>query len=310
MKIVFFGNGNRAYNSLNYLLKKNIQIQCIVGLPIEENKKNSIIQLAKKYNILYFLTDNPNDVNSIEFLKQINADLFVLGGYSKILNKKVIDIPHKLCINLHGGKLPKYRGSSPLNWALINDEKEFTISIIKVDSGIDTGEILKEYNQTIEPEDTIVDLHKKANEQFPKLLLNVIGEIKRDSYKLIKQDQKDVAYYPLRHKEDGFILFDQLTTKEIHSRIRALTLPYPCAFSFWKDQKVNFIKSQLNNFPYNGEAGKIYRKTKKGLLVACKDESIWISKANFEDGSDAITAIQKYDSFTTIRGEILNSFKK
>ena len=309
MKIVFFGNGNRAYNSLKYLIEKDVKIKCIVGLHFEEDKFFSIIQLAKKNKILYFLTDNPNDKSSIKFLNKLNADLFILGGYSKILKKEVIEIPKKFCINLHGGKLPNYRGSSPLNWALINNEREFTISIIKVEMGIDTGEILKEHKQTIETEDTILDLHRKANEQFPKLLLKVINEIEKDSYKLIKQDQKDVAYFPLRNKEDGFILFDQLSTKEVHSRIRALTRPYPCAFSFWKSQKVSFIKSELNNFPYYGEAGKIYRKTKKGLLVTCKDESIWILKAEFEDGSDAISAIQKYDSFTTIRGEILNSFK-
>ena len=309
MKIVYFGNGNRAYNCLKFLIEKDVKIECIVSLHIEENKKASVIHLAKKHKILYFLTENPNNSTSIKFLTELNSDLFVLGGYSKILKKEAIEIPRKLCINLHGGKLPNYRGSSPLNWALINNEKEFTISIIKVEAGIDTGEIIKDYSQTIEPDDTIVDLHRKANEHFPELLLNVINEIEKESYKLRKQPKKNVAYFPLRNKEDGFILFDQLSAHEVHGRIRALTHPYPCAFSFWKFQKVYFIASELNNFPFYGEAGKVYQKSKKGLLICCNDISLWISKAKFEDGSDAIPVIKRYDSFTTIRGEILNSLE-
>ena len=76
--------------------------------------------------------------------------------------------------------------------------------------------------------------------------------------------------------------------------------------TFWKGKKVYLIASELNKFPFYGEAGKVYQKTKKGLLTCCNNRSLWITKAKFEDGSDAIEVIQRYDSFTTIRGEILN----
>ena len=310
MNIVYFGNGQRAYICLNYLIKNNIQIDCVVSSKLEEKKKtSSLISLAKDYKIKYFLTDDPNEEKSKNFFLGLNADIFILGGYDKILKKHIIEIPKKLCINLHGGKLPEYRGSSPLNWVLINEETEFTISIIKVDTGVDTGEIIKDYTQKIEHNDTIVDLHRKANKYFPKLLLDVINDIRNDRLNYRKQSPKKVSYYPLRNKKDGFILFDQLNASEVHGRIRALSLPYPCAFSFWKSKKVYFITSELNDFKFYGEAGKVYKKTKKGFLICCKDVSIWITKAKFDDGSDAIKLIKKYDSFTTIRGQILSSFE-
>ena len=215
-------------------------------------------------------------------------------------------IPKLFTINLHAGKLPKYRGSSPLNWALINDEKEFTISIIKVDSGVDSGDIIRQQEIPIRKRDNIFSLHEKANYYFQKLLIEVINQIKNDSYVLTPQNKEDVSYFPLRFKEDGFILFDQFKAREVHNKIRALTTPYPCAFTFYKSKKIFLEESELNDYPFFGEPGRIYKINKKGVLVCCKDQSLWITKVKFEDGSDALTEIIRYEKFSTVRDSIFN----
>lgn len=306
MKIVFFGNGVRAYYCLEFLLINKIKILSLVSTEDEVLREPSLIDLAKKNNIEYLISNTPNDEKSFLFLNKKNPDLFILGGFSKILKEEIINIPKIFTINLHGGKLPKYRGSSPLNWALINGETEFTISIIKVDIGVDTGDILKELTIPISNDDDISDLHMKANVGFGNTLIDVINQINKNSYDLIPQKNNNISYYPMRFKEDGFILFDKYSAIEIHNRIRALTKPYPCAFSFYNSKKIFFEKSELNSYPFYGESGRIYKKNKKGILVCCRDVSLWITKAFYEDGSYAIDDLIKYEKFTTLEGEIFS----
>lgn len=306
MKIIFFGNGKRAFLCLEFLLKNKIEITYVVTTEDELERKPSIIDLSKNNNLKYLITNTPNDEKTKLILKNNNPDLFVLGGYSKILKEDILDIPKIFSINLHGGELPKYRGSSPLNWALINGESEFSISIIKVDTGVDTGDIIEQLKFKINQNDNIEDLHKKANKGFKKLLLKVINQINEKSYNLIPQKNENSSYFPLRFEEDGFILFDQFNATQVHNRIRALTTPYPCAFSFYNSKKIFFEKSELSNITFYGEPGRIYKKNQKGILVCCKDKSLWITKARFENGKDAINELKRYEKLSTVRDSILN----
>ena len=149
-------------------------------------------------------------------------------------------------------------------------------------------------------------MHDKANTGFHKLLLKTINQINKKTYSPTAQEGKDKSYFPLRFKEDGFILFDQYNALEVHNRIRALSKPYPCAFSFYNSKKVLFEKSELNDFPFYGESGRIYKKNNKGILVCCKDLCLWITKAFYEDGNDALNDLIRYEKFATVKGEILN----
>lgn len=307
MKIVFFGNGKRAFICLKHLIEESQNIVGVVGIPNELDQENTILSLAIDNNIPIIVTEDPNAKDTISLIKKYNSDIFVLGGYCKILNSKILSIPKRMAINLHAGKLPEYRGSSPLNWALINGEEEFTISIIKVTIGIDAGPILKEQTFEIDLDDNIYNLHEKANYHFPIMLSQLINEITSNKYLEKPQDIKNCSYFPRRFKEDGFILFDQYKCDDVHNRIRALSKPYPCAFSYVGKKKVYFISSRLNEGKFYGEPGRVYRKVNNEILVCCNDKSLWITNAEFEDGSDAIKEISVYDSFSTLRNEILTS---
>ena len=141
------------------------------------------------------------------------------------------------------------------------------------------------------------------------MLLDVIEQIKNGRYNLKEQEHKEGSYYPLRFPEDGFVLFDQLSAEQIHNRIKALTEPYPCAFSYYKKKKVKFISSEFCKNPYYGEPGRIYKISKKGLLVCAKDQCLWITEALFsETGLPLVDIVKRYDKLATIRGSILNSF--
>ncbi|MBF0494500.1 MAG: methionyl-tRNA formyltransferase [Candidatus Omnitrophica bacterium] len=306
MKIVFFGSGERAFGCLNALCEKKHDILLVVT----DKAEGVVRDLAAKNRLECVVGPDPNEFTFREKLKKLRADLFVMAAYGKIMKKGTIDIPRLMTVNLHGGKLSGRRGSSPMNWALIENADSFTLSIIKVDEGIDTGDILSERTFAVSGDDTIVDLHKIANEQFPKMLVEVIEKIANNTHKMVPQDNSKAAYYPLRFPDDGLILFDMRTAHEAHERLRALTRPYPCAFTFFKGRKVLLIASKRCETPHFGEPGRIYKKTSGGILVSAKDKCLWITKAEFEDtGASLFDGVKRYDILASAAGTTLELLK-
>jgi methionyl-tRNA formyltransferase len=300
MRIIFFGKGKRGLVCLQKLQLEKENVLLVICQQSDPSL-HSFEEFAKESNIEIFCPTDPNGASVISKLESVDADLFILGGYGMILGKRCLRIPKMHCINLHGGKLPEYRGSSPMNWALINGEKEVGISIIEVDSGIDTGNVLSECSKKIDSQTTIADLHQWANAQFPELLQSVITKIKEGSLVLRKQDDALACYYPRRFAEDGFILWDQTNCIDAHNKIRALTQPYPCAYSYLGDRKVKFISSKIPAFSFRGEAGRIYRKSNGCFLIGTQDQALWITKALFtDDESSAYTQLNVYDRLSTI----------
>jgi methionyl-tRNA formyltransferase len=310
MKIVFWGKGLRAFCCLEKLLKLKYNVVLVVGHDNDKRDEDVVLTLADKHKIKSINPINPNNLETENLLKTFEADLFVLGGYGHIIEQNIIDIPKIMTINLHGGKLPDSRGSSPLNWALINGKNSITLSIIRVDSGVDTGPVILDRSFDVKINDTIVDLHKIANNAFPGMLIEVINQIKDNKYELREQKGNTGGYYPLRFPEDGFILFDQLTAEQIHNRIRALTEPYPCAFTYYGGEKVKLVASEHHEIQFYGEAGRVYKKTKRGLLVCCKDKCLWIKRGVFvNSGKDIWHDVGRYDKFATISSSVLNNYE-
>ena len=300
MRIVFFGKGKRGLVCLQKLRLQKENVLLVI-CQHSDPSLHSFEEFAKESNIEIFSPADPNEASAINKLESMDVDLFILAGYGMILGKRCLSIPKMHCINLHGGKLPEYRGSSPMNWALMKGEKEVGISIIEVDSGIDTGFILAETSREIDSDTTIADLHQWANEQFPELLQSVITKIKEGSLLLRKQDDALACYYPRRFTEDGFILWDQINCIDAHNKIRALTEPYPCAYSYLGDRKIKFISSKIPASSFRGEAGRIYRKSNGCFLIGTQDQALWITKALFtDDESSAYTQLNVYDRLSTI----------
>ncbi|MFC1883623.1 methionyl-tRNA formyltransferase [Thermodesulfobacteriota bacterium] len=302
MKIIFWIKGNRGVSCLKKVIENGYTIDLLV-LQAQAGKQwyQQANKLAQEYNIKTAEPEEPNSPETEKFLEKSNPDLFVLAGYGKILRQNIIKIPKIMCINLHGGKLPEYRGSSPMNWVLIRGQQSFGISIIKVDAGVDTGDVLLDRSFPIDENSNIRDLHAKADESFPEMLVEVLNMLKDGSYKLRSQDNEKASYFPLRFPEDGLIFWDMFTAEEIHNRIRALTQPYPCAYSYFKGRKVKLLSSVLRSQDFFGEPGRVYLKKEGKLLVCAKDKCLWIAEAVFEDTGDSIFgSISRYERFATV----------
>lgn len=305
MRLIFFGKGMRGTSCLHAVHAAGYPIQLVVGHPGEKAGPESVGGVAALLGIPHIAPEDPNDPGVVAALRAIEADAFVLAGYGKILKSRVIELPRRACINLHGGKVPGYRGSSPMNWSLINGERSFTLSVLRVDAGIDSGEVLSERTFPIGQDSTIRDLHEIANKSFPEQLLETLSQLEKDSLRPRSQPPGG-AYYPLRFPEDGLILWDQFTAEQVHNRIRALTRPYPCAFTFWKRRRVDLLSSELLESDFFGEPGLIYAKSRHGLAVCAADRCLRVREAVLVDsGRSLADEVARYDRLATVRGAVL-----
>ncbi|WP_230869331.1 methionyl-tRNA formyltransferase [Iocasia frigidifontis] len=270
--IGYFADGKWAHEAFKLLINdKNIEIKfiCVRYETTDLTLKN----FAKKYNIDYL---KHKDINSKEFLNQLKkykCDLFVSMSFNQIFKKEIINTPEFKTINCHAGKLPFYRGRNILNWVLINDEKEFGITVHYVDEGIDTGDIVLQETYPITDEDDYSTLLSRAYTECANILYKAIKIIQSQDIKLMKQtDIHPVGFYCGKRKEGDEIIDWNQNSRELFNFIRALCEPGPMARSTLRDKVIKINKSKLvKNAPnYKGIVGQIVGKNQSGFIVKTK----------------------------------------
>jgi methionyl-tRNA formyltransferase len=285
VNLVLFFNNQRGYNSFLYLKKKKYFNIKKIFLSKKFLDKNILTKL-KKYSPS--VIKDPNTKNVKKFIKNNKVDFSLICGFPYIFKDETINEPKFCTLNLHAGKLPNYRGGSPLNWQIINGEKKIGLSVVKIDSKIDQGPIVAETNFILKKNYDIAKVHSISNNLFPKLLYRSIKKILTHPKKIFyKQIKKNSKYYNQRTEKDGKINWKSNST-DIFNLVRATTEPYPCAFTFdSKRRKVKIIKSETykiknNNGNFPGKVSIIKKKT----FVDCLYGKLHILKAsrNLVDG--------------------------
>lgn len=282
MKLVVFGHKERASRCLDYLLSNGFRVACLVS-PKNVSLEDKARRVAAQNNIqtITWTHDQHEMHNELE---KFNADLFIVSGFPHILKTPLIKAPRIGAINLHGGKLPEYRGSSPINWALINGETTITISVLELTEEIDAGDIIGELSLDLKNTDNAKTVLDWALDQFPKLLLTALNKIKQDG-KICgtKQPVLGARYFPLRTPDDGFISFETMTAQTILNFIRGLAPPFPGAFSIMDGRRVFFTKAEKLKIEFLGVPGKVYSVKGLGLVIMAKDSGLKIINARFDD---------------------------
>ena len=307
MKIVFFGNKSRGISCLQILIKTKHKIALTVAHP-DATKTCSSGGSFKEYAINNgYQVEQPERVNDPAFLDRIASlapDLLVLCGYGQILKEEIISTAKLGAVNCHSGNLPQYRGSSPINWAIINGEKSLGLSIISVDLGIDTGDILANKEIPILSSDTAATLQKKADGLFPDMLKEVIDGIAENSLAPINQSDSGAGYYCLRSEEDGLIMWELMDSSTVLRLIKALVFPFPGAFTFFKGQKCRIDQAEQISPKMIGIPGKIMKSDRDGVVVMCQDRCIRITRYQYEEAQCSLR-LHKGEYFRTLRSLIL-----
>jgi methionyl-tRNA formyltransferase len=248
MNTVFFGASKLGYKCLSYILKNNLtEIKGIFTIPQDFNisysnkpvhnvlYKNFNV-IAKKYNIpIYYVNADLKDYFSV--LKKLKPDFMLVIGWYYMIPKKIRELTRFGCAGIHASMLPKYRGGAPLVWAMMNGEKETGVSLFYFEDDVDSGPIIGQEKILINDKDYIKDILKKVEKASMKLLKQNIPLIKKNKAKVFNQDNIQATYFPQRKPEDGIIDWNW-ESKKIKNFIRALSKPYPGAFTYINNKKV------------------------------------------------------------------------
>ncbi len=269
MKIAIFFNNYRGLNVYRYLIKKRYNIDVYLS----KKNLNPIIldKIKKKYLFIRKI-----NLKIISKIKEKKYDLLIVAGWPLIFPKELIKAAKYSTINLHAGRLPHYRGGSPLNWQMIEGKKNIFISIIKMTKKIDEGPIYATKKIKINTNENIKDLHNKVNKIYPYMVENVIQKIKK-KIKPKKQSIKFKRYLKQRSDKDGKIEWNYMTNYEVFNLVRATASPYPGAFYIIKKKKIRLFSCKISKLKKVLAPGKFLIKSNQ-KFVGCKKGCIQILK--------------------------------
>ena len=270
-KIVFMGTPDFAVPSLKALDQNGYKVSIIVTQPDRPKGRGRKIipppvksaALSLGYNII-----QPASVRTDEFAEQMAAikpDLYIVTAFGRLLPENILAIPKIGAINLHASLLPKYRGSAPIQWAIINGEKKTGVTTMLMNKGLDTGDILLKDETEILKNDTSSILHDRLAEMGANLLIKTLRKIESDGLKPLPQDDDQATYAPLLKKKDGCINW-KLPANSIESFIRGIT-PWPGAFTFHKDKRLKIFKAIAIENDIAENPGKVIKGFPGDLIV-------------------------------------------
>ena len=277
LKIGYFADGIWSHNAFRKLIAdKDISIQFICVR--FDTKDNTLYQFAKENNIDYLKHSNINSREFIDNISKYNCDLFVSMSFNQIFKKEIINLPKLKTINCHAGKLPFYRGRNILNWALINNEKEFGITVHFMDEGIDTGDIILQKTFPISDSDDYNTLLEIAHTSCAEVLYEAILLFKKENgIQPIKQTTiHPIGFYCPQRKEGDEMLEWNQTSREVFNFVRAITFPGPIARALLngKEMKIRHVCEIKDAPTYKATIGVILNKEKDGFIVKTKDSFI------------------------------------
>ncbi|AGY59139.1 methionyl-tRNA formyltransferase [Gloeobacter kilaueensis] len=282
MRVVFFGTAEFAVPSLERLLAQpDIEVAAVVTQPDRPQGRGNrlsappVKQLAQKRGLTVFQPERLRKSEEVlAALESQQADFFVVAAYGQILPQRVLDLPGRAPINVHGSLLPKYRGAAPVQWAIYRGESESGVTIMRMEAGLDTGPMLKKAVVAIEPEETAEALLARLAQIGADLLIQTLREFDRLIPEV--QDDSQSSYAPLIDKQLYRIDWQQ-AAPQIRNQIRAF---YPYAHTFHWKERLRILESRLT---HNGSKellpGTIINIIKgQGLEVQTGDGALLITK--------------------------------
>lgn len=285
MKVIFMGSPDFAIPSLKQLVKnEDISIPLVVTQPPRRSGRDQEVSLtpvgktAQSLNLNVKAVEDINKEVHIKKMKEIEPDYIVVVAFGQILQKEILAIPDLAPVNLHASLLPKYRGASPIQHAIINGEKTTGVTTIIMDEGLDTGDILKQFEVNIEDNETAGSLHDKLAEKGANLILETLKEFQQGEIEPTPQLEEMASYTPKLSKDNGEIDFNN-KAEEIVNKIRGLN-PWPGAFTFFRGRRLKLLKASTvsENFE-KSEPGKVLCADKKnGLQVGTANKNLKLER--------------------------------
>lgn len=260
------------------VLKKLIENQLKPEFILSQDNDMSTIKLAELHDIPIYFENKTNEIELLNISKKHNLNLMILAGYSKILSEDFVRQVNFDLFNCHGGRLPDYRGASPIPWQIINGEKYGVCYILKITNIIDGGPILASKKYLISEIDDATSISRRVVELISDMYLEIVSRKKKNKrIRMRKQNAKNSIHWTKRYERDGQINWSR-SDEEVLNLIRGLTSPYPGAFTFYKGKKIVINKAKINASTVKGVPGRYVGKNESGIIICTGQSSIIVEE--------------------------------
>ena len=248
MHLLFMGTPAFAVPTLKGLLSSHHTVAAVFTQPDKPSGRGEklsappVKQLALEQGVSVYQPDKLKAAEWQPVFAELNADAYVVVAYGKILPQWLLDLPRLGAYNVHASLLPKYRGAAPIHWAIANGETRTGITTMKLDAGMDTGDMLLQQEIGIEAQDTCVSIHDRLAAIGAQLMLKTLEGLETGTAKAIPQDPASATYAPMLKKSDGLLDWS-LPAASLHNRIRAFN-PWPGTYTQLQAQRLRVWKAQ------------------------------------------------------------------
>ncbi|MCF0121833.1 MAG: methionyl-tRNA formyltransferase [Lachnospiraceae bacterium] len=272
MKIVFMGTPDFSVNTLEAILEAGHQVAAVVTQPDKTKGRGKILQatpvkeVAMAHGLTVYQPKKVREDGFLEKLKKIHPDVIVVVAFGQIIPGTILKLPKFGCINVHASLLPKYRGAAPIQWALINGEEVSGVTIMRMDAGVDTGDILSKEEILLEKDETSSSLFGKLREMGARQLVQTLERLEDGTVQPQKQPaESSTDYARMINKADGLINWRK-DAKSIERLIRGMN-PWPSAFTRMKGKNLKIWKADVLQQDSKLAPGTVVSAGKEGLSV-------------------------------------------
>ena len=284
MKIIFMGTPDFAAASLEALIDSRHEIQAVVTQPDKpkgrkgELTPSPVKVIAKREGIKVYQPLKVRDEEFVDTLRAYNPDVMVVVAFGQIIPLSILKMPKYGCVNIHGSLLPKYRGAAPIQWAVLDGEKETGITTILMDEGIDTGDILLKKTIKIDTDETSGSLFDKLMALGAETILETLDELEKGNLTPTKQGESPTAYAKMLTKAMGLIDFTR-SAKELDCFVRGMD-PWPSAYTLLAGKTLKLWK--VRAVEKSGKAGSVIEIGKESFTIACGEGAIEVLEVQLE----------------------------
>ena len=288
MRVVFMGTPDIAATCLEKIIADGFEVVAVYTQPDRPKGRgmkmvfSPVKEVALRHDLPVFQPENFKDEAAVQQLRDLQPDVAAVVAYGQLLPQNVLDIPTKGCINIHASLLPKYRGSAPYQWAVLDGLKETGVTAMYLCRKMDAGDIIDCAKTAIGPDETAGELLDRLAVLGAELLSKTLCRLDENCVCAVPQDEAQVCYAPMLDKSLCPIDFTK-TAQQVHDHVRGLH-PWPVATAEIQGKKFKIHATAIIDEPAKAEPGTILGLTKTGLRMACADRIIEIRSLQAEGG--------------------------
>lgn len=295
IRIVYMGTPDFAVEPLEAIIKAGYEVTAVVTQPDKQKgrgkevKMTPVKECALRHGIPVFQPVKIKEPEAVAELEKYQADLFVVAAFGQLLSEEILNMPEYGCINIHASLLPAYRGAAPIQWAVLNGEKESGVTIMQMDKGLDTGDMLLKRSVELSPKETGDSLHDKLMHLGAELIVEALPKLEKGE--LVPEKQKDElsSYAKKLTKAMGQIDWSK-DAVSLERWIRGLN-SWPSAYTFFGGKTLKIWEAQVaeENGAQKAEPGQVVSVSREGFTVACGQGALQILSLQLEGKKRVLT---------------------